>query len=72
MNELITVHHEQGNYVVGMEVDDVAYILFESPYEHEAVGVQTLMTKAVNHLLVFEAEKRNRDADAAHHAVTGE
>ena len=58
MDELIAVNHDQGNYVVGMEVDDVAYILFESAYEHESVGVKTLMQKAVKHLLVFEAEKR--------------
>ena len=69
---LVTVHYGQGMYVVGMEVDDVAHILFSSVHEHEAEGVATLIRKAVGHLLIHEGEKRSRTADAAHHAMTGE
>lgn len=58
MNELVKVRYEleQGMYVVGMEVDDVAYVLFSSVHEHEAEGVAALVRKAVNHLLVIEED----------------
>lgn len=62
MDELITVESCRGGHVVAMKIDHVMYVLFECQYEHEAVGVKTMVQKAVNHLLVFEAEKKSRKA----------